>query len=418
MISNNYYRLILGNNILSKMSLVWFFEMCSLGALLIFQILCGRLLSPSDYGLFASLYGFITLISALSHGFRVSMARVTVRSIISSNQVVKMNLLGIMGPVIAAYLVMLAIFVIPNGLGRILNFGSLFSIVLMTANLPILILISFLIGSIQGRKMFFTYCCLISVQAISRILISSVHPILNDGIAALMLAVLISNIVTVLIAFYFCKNDVSLSTGFHFPHILSQGGSAFLSHIIVSLHSSIDVLLVRIFLGELISGNFVIITILGRIILYVSLSFGFVLFPIFTQAFHQKKDFREIFFIFLPITLIVTVMMGILVNLGSGIVTTLFWGNAYSVSGASLIYYSGAMIILAVNYQFIQVLIAKGGNTWLIVFVLIIYLVGFMMLPVYGDTIVAFGIGILATNVLAFLLLVAYFSTYMFAPQE
>ena len=162
------------------------------------------------------------------------------------------------------------------------------------------------------------------------------------------------------------------------------------------------------------SGNFVIVTIIGRIVFYISLSFGFVLFPIFAQKFHQRKDYSKPFLASLFFTLFISVFAALFVNISSDILTSTLWGNDYDISNRALIYYSGAMLVLAVNYQFMQAAVAAGDTLKLIVIVSVIYVVGFSLLPAYGNTATGIAVGVLVTNILAFLLIAVRLRKYMF----
>ena len=403
----NSYFYILKISILKKVSAVWLAETCSLGILLIFQILSGRLLDSSDYGLFATFYGLVTLATAVSHGLRISMARTTVIEL-SDNGNTSINLFGLTMPMVIVFFVALGICLFSKDIGQIINSQSRLHLLIMVCNLPILVLIAALIGSIQGRKLFHIYCMIILVQAISRLIFTALFTTFDNGIDALLWAVLLSNVSTLLLLYFFCRDLLNIDGRTLFPTYVSDSVPALIAHLIVSLHSSVDILLARYLLSDADSGNFVVITLFGRMMFYFPMAMWFVFLPIMVEKFQNNKDIRKFFVMFVLLYILVSTISGTIINFSSDFLTGFLWGHGYDVPNAALLIYCTAILVLGINYQFMQAMIIVKNDFSPSFCTLLVYFIGFSVLPLYANSIITISGGVLMVNLCASLPLIIF----------
>ena len=388
-------------------SMMWVVEAGLLGLLLIFQIFTGRFLGSSEYGLFASLYGFLTLTTALSHGFRMSHARN------SSIKDASGNIHGIFfrdlkWPFLMGLFAGILIFVGSEQLSRLLESQSVTPFLILAINMPLLTCLSALIGSMQGYQWFGRYSLVLATQAVGRLF--SLFLFLNSefGLIEIMFGILMSNLLALLLALFLCRKLISMSHSSDTKVVFKDHLPALSYQVMISLHSTVDVFAARYLLDSVESGNFAVITILGRVVLYGVTPLSVVMLPKMTRYWQQGKSIRSLFFTCLCLTVIGSMLAIMFINFFSGHLLNIFWGKDYYLNRYALLVYSCSMLVLAINYQFFHLYIIVGKSLRFCLPVCMAFLTGFSMIVVLSSSMNYIANAVLMVNVVAFFTMILF----------
>jgi len=382
---------------LLNISTVWIADASALFILFLFHVFVARYLDPVLYGLFASLYAFITVGTAVSHGFRL----IQVKSEGTDNAGGYGGFTSFESykiPALFGIITFTLIIVTSGYLSERLNSGSITVLVMTGASLLLLPLISVNLGKLQAAGDFNKYSFLVGYQAISRIAMMLCFVMAGFNVAALMLAVLISNATTFAMGLYFCRNNLKIRNQWTYLENMSTGLKIMCLTMILSLHSSVDVVIARVILDEVDSGNYAVITVLGRIVLYTPMAVTTVLFPKIIEFSTRNQNIKSLFVMSIVVSMLISLAgIGFLATFSPWLINIL-WGSAYHIDHGTLIFYCFAMFFLNINNVCMQVHVALDRPVFLFLSMLLLFVIGFSLMFPFAATTLSIAIWIMALN--------------------
>jgi len=179
---------------------------------------------------------------------------------------------------------------------------------------------------------------------------------------------------------------------------------SFLAIMIFVLIFNVDVIFAKAFFSAEIAGKYAVVSLLGKIILFVTMSVGNVMFPINSERFLRgKKTGGVLKKTFLLISLICLVVLPFLLLFPEFVIKTLF-GSGYLLGGWVLFYVGLAFILLS----FINIFILNSISKNQFKFVQFIYLIACLIVQIFlfyffHKTVEQFSLAFLISTIITFI---------------
>jgi len=374
-----------------------------------FQIVMGRMLEVDRFGILNSLNSFYVIIS-----MPVSVILIVVSKYVSENKTLNKNINSLL-KTFFFYVFMFLIFFISCGIalsGFIASFINveskiLVSLVIIAAGFGLILPVT--TGGLQGEKKFFAFGIVNLVFPLTKLFGSIIFVLLGLELNGIILSLTLGNIFAILFGLWFLKLDFKPSLekiNFKFSvKALQFVWITFLANVGMTIFTNIDVIIVKHYFSDEVTGFYSVASILGKIILYISTAIVFVMFPFITEASVKKDDVNKI----LKKALLYGGGLSALCALGLNVLTKqvilILFGSKYINSAIYILPVSLWVIIisfiniltsyfLAINYaKLLSVSLAIGC---LISFVLFYFIHTEILQIIYVLTAVSFGILITA----------------------
>jgi len=178
---------------------------------------------------------------------------------------------------------------------------------------------------------------------------------------------------------------------------------SFLAIMIFVLIFNIDVIFAKAFFSAEIAGKYAVISLLGKIILFVTMSVGNVMFPINSERFLKGGKTGGILKkTFLLISLICLAALPFILIFPDFIVKTLF-GSKYILGGGILFYVGGAFILLSFINIFILNSISKNQfKSVQFIYLIACIIVQILLFCFFHNTIQQFSLAFLISTIITF----------------
>ncbi len=206
------------------------------------------------------------------------------------------------------------------------------------------------------------------------------------------------------IIFIFIKDILKAKESKEKFHLFSKNYFPFLAIMIFVLMFNIDVIFAKAFFSAEIAGKYAVLSLLGKIILFVTMSIGNVMFPINSERFlHGKKTGGVLKKTFLFVSLICGASLLVFL-LFPELVIKIIFGSKYVLGGRILLYIGIAFS----SFSFINIFILNSISKNQFKIPQFIYLVAclifqIILLSVLHNTISQFSLGFMISTLIAFI---------------
>jgi O-antigen/teichoic acid export membrane protein len=268
----------------------------------IFNLLMGRLLSVSDYGLMVSLNSLFVLFGIFGISFVNLIAKFSAKYHSTDNKTGIYTLIsyGSKFIIIFSSILLLILLLLTPVLGKFLKIENFLYIFLIEGSIFFALLMSLPSGFFQGALRFYSLTTINLVQPIIRLVVAVALIFAGYAILGPLVGIALSGLIPIIICYtyvfkrYRTKHEdnafnIALfkKEFFHFTY------TYFLSGIGLTLLSNSDILLVRHFFNPEITGQYAALSLMGKAILYFTTPIGTVFFPFIAQKKERKEKLFE-----------------------------------------------------------------------------------------------------------------------------
>jgi O-antigen/teichoic acid export membrane protein len=264
----------------------------------VYNLLMGRMLSVSDYGLLTSLSSLFILLGIFGSSFTSIFAKFSASYKGSDNQK-GMQILFSYGfrfvSIFTAALLIILLLLIPF-IESFLHVASVSYIILIIAGVVFSLLLTLPQGFLQGRMQFITLSVTNLSQPFIKIILALALLTLGIGVRAPLIAISFSVLLPGIFLYWyfysiFRKKEVAGEVDreklkkefFRYTY------TYFLAGIGIALMSNTDILLVRHYFNEVVSGQYAALSLMGKAIFYLVSPINFAFFPLIAY----KKERKE-----------------------------------------------------------------------------------------------------------------------------
>lgn len=269
----------------------------------VFNLAMGRMLSVSEYGLLLSLSSIFILLGVFNTSYVSIFSKFSAKYFATNDQKGLHSLYSIGFRFIFMPAVVL--------LGVLVVLSPIISRFLHVSDLILTILISFAVffsfitampsGILQGKMRFWTIGGLNILAPVVKLMVAVVLILMGFTVFGAVVGIVIASAVVPLVGFFLINkyNPRTHHTSNEFGNVFKKeffkySFTTFLVLIGLTLLSNTDILLVRHYFGEVTSGHYAALSLMGKAIFYFTSPINFVFFPLIAQKKEKNERLFEI----------------------------------------------------------------------------------------------------------------------------
>jgi len=326
----------------------------------LFQLFAGRLLSVSDYGILISLFSLASIFNVPTTIFNTSIVKIVselkAKDLYDIASSLFLWLLKVF--VLAGVFIIILSLVFNREVLRFLNFDNslafmffmLFFVVSLVASIPL----SFL----QGLQKFVDFSLSNIVTALNKFLIGIGITLLTYEITGTMVGMFVGAIVSFIIVSLLLRKNIKLVWGIDISKwlekLLKFALPSSLTLISLAILFNVDVVLVKHFFSEELSGVYSSMVIIGRILFFGASTIGLVLFPLSSEGHARGESTNRVFLNSLAITSFILICGFLIFAFFPNIVVSILFGSSYLKAVEYLPKFTIFMFLYTLIYLFSQ----------------------------------------------------------------
>lgn len=373
----------------------------------VFQISMARLLGPADYGILAVLMSIIYIFAIPSEAIQNFITKYT--SIFNAH-----NKLG----------------KTKDLMFRSMKKSALFALIIFVLFIPVSIFLSDFLkidvwlvlfvglfiftvfimpimrGVLQGRKKFSSLGLNFVIESVCKVILSILLVLLGWKVYGAMVAVILASVFAFLISFLPLREVIhSKRERGDFKNIYKTNLPLIIATISIVLMYSVDIILARRFFSPEIAGQFAFVSLIGKVIIFVSSSIGKTMFPLSSEEFEKGKKTSKLLKKSLILVFMMAVVSLMLYSLfPNEIVFIISLGSSQYLEAAHVLFILGLAysLISAVNIIILYKLSINRMKKSAY-FLLFFAIVEIILLSIFNSNILEFSISLLFSSLLIFL---------------
>lgn len=269
----------------------------------IFTVLMSRNLSVSDYGALISLISIITLLSIPSGAITPTIVTIAGEYFAKEDRghLHAFYLKLFKGLVIAGLLLLLLFIPFSRQIADFFKIENIFLLTLTILGVLLFYILSLNTSFMQAKLAFRFLSLFNSVSSLFKVLLAFALVLLGWGLLGALLGFLLSLLLAIFIGIYYFRGFIFFKS-FDMPKISSKELISYgipSAVIIFSLNAliSTDLLLVKHLFSSHEAGLYAGLSLVGRVIFFLSAPIGVVMFPILVKRFNSGQNYKFILYL-------------------------------------------------------------------------------------------------------------------------
>jgi len=372
----------------------------------LFQFLMARLLGPAEYGILAVVTGIVAIFTIPS----ISIQTLTSKKVTEYKVQKKFSQINTLFKTLLrkSFLVSLICFLIFIGISFIIS---------PYLKIPIYVLFLtgvFLFGAflypvgagvLQGLKKFKELGFIYMINTFIKLIVGVTLVLIGFRIYGAVLGFILGTLIAFILIFPFIKDIFKHKEVGEEKIIFSRDNKyTLISMIIIVLIYSLDVFLAKGFFSPEIAGKYAVISMIGKIILFINLTIGNVMFPINSERFLNGNKNKNVINKTWGLVLIVCLFSLILFYIFPEKIVGILFGEEY-ISMAKILFYTGiTFTFISLLNIFILYIISENEIGKRHLFILTLFLIfQIIMLSIYNKSIEEFVKAFMYSNIITFI---------------
>jgi O-antigen/teichoic acid export membrane protein len=359
-----------------------------------YQIIMGRLLGPSEYGVLTTLISLLYIGSAITGTFQTSVTR-NISAYNAQNNKYKIknffNQITIRFFILACFIfILLASLLKP--IRSFLNIDS--SLPFITLGVAVILgsLTSVAAGSIQGMGRFKILGVNSIIGTILKLLLGILLVYLGFKSFGAVLGIMLSMVIAYLIILLSIKDILRLKipgnidSSIDLKAFYKSTIMILISTILLTLISYIDIVLVKHFFSSENTGYFSAASQIGKIILYFPAAIGIVIFSRLSEKFEKKESVRGTFLKSFLILSVTSIFFLFLYFFFPELITRIIYGSSFVGATSKLILLYGLFMTIVgfINLQILYFISVK--KFWYLIYFFIFIAIEIVLIFNYHAT--------------------------------
>lgn len=350
----------------------------------LYQLSMGRLLTPAEYGTLISLLSLLTIISVFGQTIDLSVTNFVSKEKVH-NKMGRINYLWrfllkrtlLLGVALFVILVLLTPLIL-----RFLNMDNNWYIIVLSFSLVFVFAIPVNLGTLRGLQRFVPLGLTGGIAAFLKFSLAVLLVYLGFGLYGGLSSFVIANLFFFFIGLFFLKDLTRAGKErIKISNIRSYTGLALLAIVCFAILTNIDVVLAKHYLNPESAGNYSVLSVVGRIVLYMPGGIVIAMFPKTSELFEKGMGHRSTLLKAMLFSLFLAGGIVLLYWLFPEFIVTFIFGSKYLVAIPYLYKYGLAMLfftvsLLSMNY-FLSLNETRIGYSLVATTVLELVLIGF-----------------------------------------
>jgi len=262
----------------------------------LFQLLMGRLLSVSDYGILVSLFSLAAILNVPAIILNTSIVKI-VSELKANNlyEAVSGLFLWLVKTLsfVSVFIIFLS-FVLNRQILHFLNFNNPLAFMIFMLFVVVSLVLTIPLSFLQGLQNFTKFSVSNIMMALNKFFLGIGITLLTYEITGTFLGMFIGALISFVIVCLFLRKDLRLTTGAEISKWLKKllmfALPSSLTLLSLTALFNVDVVLVKHFFSEEISGVYSSMVIIGRIMFFGASSISLVLFPLSSENYAKGQN--------------------------------------------------------------------------------------------------------------------------------
>jgi O-antigen/teichoic acid export membrane protein len=270
--------------------LIFAVSMLSSGLSYLFQILCGRLLNTSEYGQINTLFSMISILAVIGSALGLSIAKYIAEAKTDYGGEIKTILkqaIYISPVFITVTIIMFHFFTNSN-----LYISIITAIATYFAAFA-----SIFYGVLQGKKKFYKVNVFNMISPLCKLVIGISLLVIGLSYHSVIYTLIVGSIITILYGFVNSKKLINFNSQpnkNNINEIYKYFIFTFISTICLTIFNNFDILLIKSYFNNEITGMYSSAALFGKIILYIPTAFITMMVPIVAESKSNKESFNTL----------------------------------------------------------------------------------------------------------------------------
>lgn len=322
----------------------------------VYHLVMGRILGPSAYGVLASLYSILYLVSIVPSSASVAIVKFISSSkeeeIYSIYQAIKKFVLNL-----AVFLSFTFLF-LSSPIAKFLNLDNIWLVIVISPTLFFMLITLVNQAASQGLILFWGNVIPTLISSLTKFVVGVALVLLGWSVLGAIYAVLLGSVLAFFYSFWFIKKNLKKAkrTAVSLKPFLSYSLPVLIQALAFTSLFSTDVLLVKHFFEPHEAGIYAALSTLGKIIFFATSPIAATMFPIVSQRLARGENYHKIFLMAFYLTLSVSLAIILFYWLFPEMVIKVLYGSAYLSARAELVWMGLFLLFyslssLLVNYS-------------------------------------------------------------------
>ena len=373
----------------------------------VFQISMARMLGPADYGILAVLMSIIYIFGIPSEAIQTVITKYASRFSANNNLGKIKDLLFRSIKKGFLFAIIIFILLVPVGilLSSVLNI-EVGLLIISFLFIFFVFLISINRGILQGRKEFNKLGINLVIESFVKVIFSIFLIWIGWKLYGAIAGVLVGSLLSFILTFYVMRKILSAKRErSEFYKIYETNFPILLAMTSIVLMYSIDIIFARAFFSPQAAGEFAFVSLIGKVIIFISASIGKAMFPLASQEFEKGNNTVGLFK--------KAVLLVVLISMMASLVYYFFPTEIISLVSLGSDQYLGAagiLFILGISYSLLSIsniiVLYKLSINKIVkkaYFLLVFVFIEVILLSIFNDNLAEFAISLLISNLLIFL---------------
>jgi len=325
-----------------------------------YHLIMGRLLGPIGYGILASLYSILYLVSIIP-----SSASVSIVKFISS---AKDNELFSVYETIRKFIFKLAIvlallvIVISPAISKFLHIDNIIPVLLIAPILFFALITLVNQSTLQGLLKFSGFVIPVLISSLSKLLIGVALILIGWSIFGAMSAIVIGAVLAYLYSFSYVKKHIVKTKvkTINLKPFLKYSGPVLLQSLAFTSIFTVDVILAKHFLDPFSAGIYAALSTLGKIIFFATSPIASTMFPVISKRKAQNQGYIKVFIVSFIITLAIAVVITLFYFLFPNLAIGVLYGKDYLSAKTDLVWMGMFMIFYSLSNLLVNFFLSIG----------------------------------------------------------
>lgn len=324
----------------------------------LFNLLMGRFLSVSDYGVLVSLASFFSLFGIFPTTFTGIFAKFSALYHARGDTLAIKGVFSFGAKFVFVFstLILLVLFVFQRAIMNFLNIQDSLIMLLIFGAIYFAIIASLPFGIFQGKMRFYLLSFLGNSTPLIKICFGLLSVFLGFKVAGAIFAIFLGSFLPTIISFilllvwFIGVGSKNFSQKEFSKEFARYGFGFFIASLGMIILSNIDVILVRHFFDEIVSGQYAALSLMGKAIFFFTSPISFVFFPLIAY----KKEKKERLFGTLMLASLLTLVFSVSLSIVYFVFPNLILKIFFPAEGfKSLVTYLGPFTLYVVPFSLV-----------------------------------------------------------------
>ena len=326
----------------------------------VYHLIMGRLLGPVEYGVLASLYSILYLVSIIPSSASVSI----VKFISSANNNKVYSVYESLRKLILKIAMGLSILMMASTplLSNFLHIENLLAVILI---IPVLFLSLITLvnqSASQGLLKFSGYVIPTLISSLVKLLLGVALVYIGWSVSGAMFAIVVAMLFAYLYSHGFIKKYIKKTKiqKIDLTPFLKYSGPVLVQALAFTSIFTIDVILAKHFLDPFSAGIYAALSTLGKIIFFAASPVAATMFPVISKRKSQGQEYLKVFFASLAITAVIASFATLLFWLFPNIAIGVLYGEDYLSAKTDLVWMGFFMLFYTLSNLLVNFYLSIG----------------------------------------------------------